>query len=86
MSQKSVEILLGKLVTDEEMRRSFRRDAAAVLAAFRQAGWDLSTVEAEAIHSLDPAALERLADALDPRLQKASLHDEAVVSPRRSRS
>ena len=86
MSQKSVEILLGKLVTDEEMRRSFRRDAAAVLASFRQAGWDLSAVEAEAIHSLDPAALERLADALDPRLQKASLHDEATASPRRSRS
>jgi len=41
---------------------------------------------AEAIHSLDPAALERLADALDPRLQKASLQDEAPVSPRRSRS
>jgi len=86
MSQKSVEVLLGKLVTDEEMRRSFRRDAAGALASFRQAGWDLSTVEAEAIHSLDPAALERLADALDPRLQKASLHDEAVASPRRSRS
>lgn len=86
MSQKSVEILLGKLVTDEEMRRSFRRDAAAVLASFRQGGWDLSAVEAEAIYALDPAALERLADALDPRLQKASLHDEAVASPRRSRS
>ncbi|MBW8873746.1 MAG: Nif11 family protein [Acidobacteria bacterium] len=81
MSQKSVEALLGKLVTDEELRQRFRRDPADVLQSFRQTGWDLSTVEAEAIRSLDPAALERLADALDPRLQKASLHE----SPRRSR-
>jgi hypothetical protein len=86
MSQKSVEVLLGKLVTDEELRRSFRRESAAVLSSFRQAGWDLSAVEAEAIQALDPAALERLADALDPRLQKASLRAEATISPRRSRS
>ncbi|HEX4965951.1 MAG TPA: Os1348 family NHLP clan protein [Thermoanaerobaculia bacterium] len=73
MSQKSVEVLLGKLVTDEEMRGRFRADPAGVLAAFRQAGWDLSAVEAEALGAVEPAALERLARSLDPRLQKASL-------------
>jgi nitrogen fixation uncharacterized protein len=77
MSQKSVEALLGKLVTDEELRDRFRVDPLEVLASFRQAGWDLSAVETEALRSLDPAALERLAGALDPRLQKASLHTTA---------
>ncbi len=75
MSQKSVEILLGKLVTDEELRDRFRKNPVDVLDSFRQTGWDLSAVEAEALRSLDPAALERLAGSLDPRLQKASLHD-----------
>ena len=74
MSQKSVEALLGKLVTDEELRDRFRKNPLEFLDSFRQAGWDLSAVETEALRSLDPAALERLAGALDPRLQKASLH------------
>jgi hypothetical protein len=73
MSQKSVEIVLGKLVTDEEVRCRFRAAPLEVLESVRKAGWDLSAVETEALRSLDPAALERFALSLDPRLQKASL-------------
>ena len=73
MSQKTVEILLGKLVTDEEVRHRFRESPVEVLESVRQAGCALSAVEAEALRSLDPAALERFARDLDPRLQKASL-------------
>jgi hypothetical protein len=73
MSQKSVEIVLGKLVTDEEVRRRFRAAPLEVLESVRRAGWDLSAVETAALRSLDPAALERFALSLDPRLQKASL-------------
>jgi hypothetical protein len=73
MSQKSVEIVLGKLVTDEEVRGRFRAAPLEVLESVRRAGWDLSAVETEALRSLDPAALERFALSLDPRLQKASL-------------
>ncbi|HKI01454.1 MAG TPA: Os1348 family NHLP clan protein [Thermoanaerobaculia bacterium] len=73
MSQKTVEIVLGKLVTDEEVRRRFRAAPLEVLESVRRAGCDLSAVEATALRSLDPAALERFALSLDPRLQKASL-------------
>jgi hypothetical protein len=73
MSQKSVEVLLGKLVTDEELRRRFEIDPLEVFDWMRGAGWELTSVETEALRSLDPAAVERLAGALDPRLQKASL-------------
>jgi hypothetical protein len=73
MSQKSVEIVLGKMVTDEEVRGRFRAAPLEVLESVRRAGWDLSAVETEALRSLDPAALERFALSLDPRLQKASL-------------
>jgi hypothetical protein len=72
MSQRSVEILLGKLVTDEELRLRFRAEPEVTLAAFRQ-GLELSPVEIEALRSLDVRALDRFARALDPRLQKASL-------------
>jgi hypothetical protein len=74
MSQRSVEILLGKLVTDEEIRQRFRVDPEAVFAAVRSQGLELSAVEAEALRALEAGALDGLAGALDPRLQKASLH------------
>lgn len=87
MSQKTVEILLGKLVTDEELRHHFREAPLEILDCMRQAGHDLSAVEAEALRSLDTEALERFARALDPRLQKACLHTNPRISPgaRRSR-
>jgi hypothetical protein len=72
MSQRSVEILLGKLVTDEELRQRFRAEPAATLAALHQS-LELSSVEIEALRSLDGRELDRFARALDPRLQKASL-------------
>lgn len=78
MSQRSVEILLGRLVTDEEVRHRFRVDPEQVFAAARAQGLELSAVEAEALGGLDAGALDRLAGALDPRLQKASLHDPGV--------
>jgi putative modified peptide len=72
MSQKSVEILLGKLVTDEELRHLFQADPAGAL---RQTGLELTGVEVEALRSVAPWALDNLARSLDPRLQKASLHN-----------
>jgi len=70
MSQKNVEILLGKLATDEALRRRFRVDP---LAAIEPLGLELTAVEMAALRGLDGGALERFALAVDPRLQKASL-------------
>lgn len=77
MSQRSVEILLGKLVTDEEIRQRFRVDPEGVLAVARERGLELSAVEVEALRGLQAGALDKLAGALDPRLQKASLQASA---------
>lgn len=90
MSQRSVEILLGKLVTDEEVRHRFRVDPEDVFATARSQGLEISAVEAEALRALDAGALEQLAGVLDPRLQKASLHSPpdrsgAGLQPRRAR-
>src|SRR5438105_3242055 len=73
MTHQSVELLIGKLVTDEELREAFQQNPHAVLAWLRDQGLQLSSLEMEALKSIDPSELSGLADMIDRRLQKASL-------------
>src|ERR1700704_1692205 len=73
MTQQSVEILIGKLVTDEELREAFQQNPHAVLGWLRQQGLQLSSLEMEALRSIKPSEIGGLADLIDRRLQKASL-------------
>lgn len=73
MTQKSVELLIGKLVSDEELRNRFRGDPLETLEALRREGLELTELEVRALLSLGSRELEDLAGSLDPRLQKASL-------------
>lgn len=83
MSQKNVEIVIGRLATDEEARERFLDDPAAAIAALRESV-ELTSIEAEALAATPRAPLEALARALDPRLQKASLHSRPRTGRRRS--
>jgi hypothetical protein len=71
MSHKGVENVLGRLATDAETRRRFRLAPVETLQELMALGLELSPVEVEALRSLDPAALNRFAQALDQRLRKA---------------
>ena len=73
MSQRSVERVVGKLVTDEAFRHRFAQDREAALREATAEGLELNACERQAITSLDIATLERLAQAIDPRLQKAEI-------------
>jgi hypothetical protein len=73
MSHRGVEIVLGRLATDEATRRRFRQAPALALQELMAQGIELSTVEMAALQSLDAAAVRLFACALDPRLQKAEL-------------
>ena len=73
MSHRGVEIVLGRLATDEALRRRFRQAPAAVLRELMTFGIELSPSELGTLESLDPSAVHRFAEALDPRLQKAVL-------------
>ena len=73
MSQRNVEIVIGRLTSDEEARERFLDDPRTAIASMRQEGLELTAIEAEALAALPGKPLEALAEALDPRLQKASL-------------
>jgi hypothetical protein len=78
MSQANVERIVGRLVTDEDFRRAFREEPERVVHGLAERGCELTRAEIETLVSLDPLTLERFADSLDPRLQKASLRGPAA--------
>ena len=70
MTHRNVETLIGRLVTDAALRRRFEADRATVLREFREQGYELTTIELEALESTDIAALGALEKALDRRIRK----------------
>ncbi len=74
MSQRAVERLLGRLITDAEFRRRFYEDAAAACGAMRHA---LTPRELEAVQATDETAVRAFAAQLDPRIVRAALRGTA---------
>lgn len=70
MSQRNVELVIGKLATDEGFRRRFAAGPEAALAQAAAGGLELTPVERRALVDLEMEACERFAARLDPRLQK----------------
>jgi len=73
MGQRSVELLIGRLVTDDGLRRRFVVKPLETIRLARQGGLELSTTEVEALLVSPVALWAVLTVALDPRLQKARL-------------
>jgi hypothetical protein len=71
--QRSIEIIIGRLITDEEFRRAFQRDPRATLDTAADWGLALSPLEIRALLATDLALWDRVADQLDGRLQRVSL-------------
>jgi hypothetical protein len=70
VTQKSVELLIGKLVTDESLRHRFNENPLATIEELKVLGLEFTTVELEAIRSIKPGPCEMLARPLDPRIKK----------------
>ncbi len=73
MSQRTVEMVIGRLASDEDFRRGFEANREAALEEIIAGGLELTPVERRALLDLDFAACKRFARCLDPRLQKISL-------------
>ena len=80
LSHRVIEMLIGRLIADEQFRAEFLNDPQKTLADLCERGLELSKTEIAALISTDPTLWERIADAIDPRLQKASLKNEVRVS------
>ena len=70
MSQANVERAIGRLATDEAFRRKFSESPAAAIHELIAGGMELTCTEAMALSCIDRTVVDRLADAIDPRLQK----------------
>jgi hypothetical protein len=77
MSQRSVERVIGRLVTDEAFRRRFGRDPGTALREMTEGGAELTGTELRALTCLDAGLAADFAAVIDPRLQKTDLHGSA---------
>jgi hypothetical protein len=76
MSQRAVEAVIGRLVTDEVSRREFREaPGRAVEEIASAARGELTPGEQAALASMPPDTWDRVARWIDPRLQRAALGD-----------
>lgn len=78
-AQRIIETLIGRLITDEQFRSEFLDNPEMTLLGMCDRGLELSRTEIAALVSTDPTLWARTADAIDPRLQKASLKNEVRV-------
>jgi hypothetical protein len=78
LAQRSIEILLGKLLTDEAFREAFVANPSKVLQAFAEAGHELTILEIAALRAMPVRVWSEFAGQVDPRLQKAKLAKEGA--------
>ena len=76
MSQKTVQLIIGRLVTDEEYRVRFLGGPRAFLLALRDEGVELTRKEIDALIRTDAALWPEVADRIDPDLQRSSLRSD----------
>ena len=76
MAQRSIEILIGRLLTDEAFREAFLIDPSPTLQVFRDAGHELTKLEIAALLAAPADFWKDVAEEIDPRLQKANLARE----------
>lgn len=74
MSQRNVEIVIGRIVTDEGFRRRFRQSPPSALRELVEQGVDLNPCELRALSGIDPEQAERFAESLHPFIQRVEIH------------
>jgi hypothetical protein len=77
VAQRSIEILIGRLITDEAFRFAFCRNAIGVLSELMESGCELTPVEVAALCATPAREWKEIARHIDPRLQKVWLRGPA---------
>jgi hypothetical protein len=71
MSQRCVELLLGKILTDETFRQSFFPVQASSFEMAAACGLELTSVERSALSTLRLRRFDFIAQSLDPRISRS---------------
>jgi hypothetical protein len=74
MSQKTVQLLIGRIITDEELRLRFVQQPVETLTALRDQGFELTNGEIAALVETDKGLWDSAAGRIHPRLQRCRLH------------
>jgi hypothetical protein len=85
LAQRIVEMLVGRLLTDDTFRAAFLSDPEHTLLAFCARGFELNTTEMVALLTTDRAVWADAAERLDSRLRKASLEQPTNARKERER-
>jgi hypothetical protein len=75
MAQKTVQFIIGRILTDETLRSDFLERPMATLAALRDRGFELTDSEVVALVETDPRLWRQGARWIDMRLQRCGLTD-----------
>jgi hypothetical protein len=79
MAFKIVQYLIGRMLTDEELREKFLAAPADVLTSLRDdMGFDLTNAEIDAIANTNRQLWESGPDWIDARLQRCALTPQPV--------
>jgi hypothetical protein len=76
MSQRTIERIIGRLLTNEELRLEFTRFPKRTLAELGEQGWELTRIEVDALLTMEIRLWSEVAARIDPRLQRSSFKDE----------
>ena len=79
MAHRVIDLLIGRLITDDQFRDEFLRDPAATLCQAGEQGLELSQTERAALLNTDPSLWVRAANAIDSRLQKVGFKNEVTI-------
>jgi len=73
MSQKAVQFIIGRLLTDEELRGQFLEDPLELLTSLRDQGFELTTGEVQSLVGTDRDLWTEAASRIHPHLQRCRL-------------
>ena len=73
MAQRTVQLIIGQILTDEEFRSDFLERPIETLQSLRERGIELTDVEIDALARTDRRFWSTGAQGIDPRLQRCRL-------------
>ena len=75
MSQRTVQLIMGWLLTDEDLRLRFAERPRETLDELREQGYELTVDELDALVRSDPSMWPSVARRIHPRLQRCRLRE-----------